>query len=240
MLAEAREVASCICSNWAKVALICCQLNINKQLLPYPYPTRLQKCCYRHNALRSNNGQLSNGVGFLQDHGGRDFLWACTDGEATSDVILSWHIATSILEAKLHHHHPLSSSSSDNQIIVATHLSRYCAYLVNCWPELLPDDDKWSKSLYDAVTKDSEHGVVKKGVRLGRQLTELKGEEAWSLLAGVWSEMILYVAPSDNLSAHSDAIARGGELITVVWALLMHLGIYKRPRTRPAADANSV
>lgn len=313
MLAEVREVASCICCNWGKVALICRQLYSNKQLLMLypavlrfrcnllnPLEDKMRQCSIilpfysrKHiitalhhlligkftknvkvpaavkaaivNALGSNNGQLSNGVGFLlqlQDHGGREFLWACIDGKATSDVILAWHIATSILEMKLVQGQQ-NANSSDNQIIAATHLSRYLAYVVKCWPELLPDDDKWSKRLYDDVSKDSmrvlamarrggdggykkvmellteksEHEVVKNGVRLGRQLMELEDEAAaWRLLAGVWSEMILYVAPSENLSAHSDAIARGGELITVVWALLMHLGIY----TRPSADANSV
>lgn len=313
MLAEVREVASCICCNWGKVALICRQLYSNKQLLMLypavlrfrcnllnPLEDKMRQCSIilpfysrKHiitalhhlligkftknvkvpaavkaaivNALGSNNGQLSNGVGFLlqlQDHGGREFLWACIDGKATSDVILAWHIATSILEMKLVQGQQ-NANSSDNQIIAATHLSRYLAYVVKCWPELLPDDDKWSKRLYDDVSKDSmrvlamarrggdggykkvmellteksEHEVVKNGVRLGRELMELEDEAAaWRLLAGVWSEMILYVAPSENLRAHSDAIARGGELITVVWALLMHLGIY----TRPSADANSV
>lgn len=271
MLAEVREVASCICCNWGKVALICRQLCSNKQLLMLypavlrfrcnllnPLEDKMRQCSIilpfysrKHiitalhhlligkftknvkvpaavkaaivNALGSNNGQLSNGVGFLlqlQDHGGREFLWACIDGKATSDVILAWHIATSILEMKLVQGQQ-NANSSDNQIIAATHLSRYLAYVVKCWPELLPDDDKWSKRLYDDVSKDSmrvlamarrggdggykkvmellteksEHEVVKNGVRLGRQLMELEDEAAaWRLLAGVWSEMILYVA----------------------------------------------
>ncbi|XP_052163416.1 uncharacterized protein LOC127780537 [Oryza glaberrima] len=334
VLAEARDIASYICSIWTKVTLLCHSLNNDTTWQRYhrlinavsryqckavnPLDDKMRQlsilelnfrprntitgCLLRllHplgmnknvnvptavkagiiNALRSlrcNNEQLSNGVGFLQrrqnqqeDHGSHnnddddDFLWACTDANGTTDVILTWHIATSILEMKLQDQ---QNASSDNQI-AATHLSRYCAYLVAYWPELLPDDDKWSKSLYDDVSKDSmrvlamvvsqggggggryeeemkllteksEHDVVKNGVRLGRQLMELEDkEEAWRLLAGVWSEMVLYVAPSENLHAHSDAIARGGELITVVWALLMHLGIYTRPPSG-ASPANSV
>lgn len=205
MLAEVREVASCICCNWGKVALICRQLYSNKQLLMLypavlrfrcnllnPLEDKMRQCSIilpfysrKHiitalhhlligkftknvkvqaavkaaivNALGSHNGQLSNGVGFLlqlQDHGGREFLWACIDGKATSDVILAWHITTSILEMKLVQGQQ-NANSSDNQIIAATHLSRYLAYVVKCWPELLPDDDKWSKRLYDDVSKDS-------------------------------------------------------------------------------------
>lgn len=37
-----------------------------------------------------------------------------------------------------------------------THLSRYCAYLMTWLPELLPDDDAWSKDLYEAVKKDAD------------------------------------------------------------------------------------
>ena len=87
------------------------------------------------------------------------------------------------------------------------HLSRYCAYLVAYSPELLPDDDVWSNSLYKATKKGAElalrdavpmatpelkyrqlvellsaagskHKVLKEGARLGKQLVELmKGDE---------------------------------------------------------------
>ncbi|GJN24448.1 hypothetical protein PR202_gb12186 [Eleusine coracana subsp. coracana] len=111
------------------------------------------------------------------------------------------------------------------------HLSQYCAYLMAWYPDLLPDDDGWSKSLYDNIKKDA---VLKTGVRLGKQLAELREgegdqEAAWKLLAGFWSEMILYVAPSDNLKGHSEAISRGGELITLLWTMLFHAGIVDRP-----------
>nr|CAB3452396.1 unnamed protein product [Digitaria exilis] len=154
-----------------------------------------------------------------------------------------------------------SSGTSDNKI-AATHLSRYCAYLMTWSPDLLPDSSSWSKSLYEEVKKDAEralaevpadgsltpedeyqqvvqvlsvnakHEVLKNGVKLGEQLVleMIKAEEAvWKLLADFWSEMILYIAPSDNLKEHSEAIARGGELITLLWALLFHAGIVNRP-----------
>nr|CAB3451855.1 unnamed protein product [Digitaria exilis] len=124
---------------------------------------------------------------------------------------------------------------------------------------LLPDNVAWSKSLYEAVKKDakhalaghsaarlstieyqqlietlsqnSKHELLKNGVKLGKQLVETIEEEemAWKLLADFWSEMILYVAPSDNLEGHKEAIARGGELITLLWAMLFHAGIVSRP-----------
>lgn len=52
--------------------------------------------------------------------------------------------------------------------------------------------------------------------------------------------MIMFVAPLDNLSGHAEAIARGSKLITLVWLLLMHVGISTRPSTAAAALATSV
>jgi len=83
--------------------------------------------------------------------------------------------------------------------------------------------------------------VLKNGVELAKQLVEkINGEEmAWKLLADFWSEMILFVAPSDNLKGHSEAIARGGELITLLWALLFHAGIVSRPGEEDGAATTS-
>ena len=68
---------------------------------------------------------------------------------------------------------------------------------------------------------------------MAKQLAELVLEggddTVWRLLAEFWSEMMLYVAPSDNLKGHKEAIARGGELITLLWVLLFHTGIISRP-----------
>ncbi|KAK3126317.1 hypothetical protein QOZ80_7AG0554810 [Eleusine coracana subsp. coracana] len=223
-------------------------------------------------ALRSCNShgrRLSNGTSSLRQSQVRDqsFLWAC-NGKGTSDIILTWHIATCILEVRYPQLQEQETQSISDNKIVAMHLSRYCAYLMAWYPDLLPDDDGWSKSVYDGIKKDvvrvlasgggaaaagsstpeakyqkllaqlmsepSNHEVLKSGVRLGKQLAELTegegGQEAaWKLLAGFWSEMILYVAPSDNLKGHSEAIARGGELITLIWAMLFHAGIVDRP-----------
>jgi hypothetical protein len=80
--------------------------------------------------------------------------------------------------------------------------------------------------------------VVKNGVRLGKQLVELQDVGTvpiWGVLARFWSEMFLCVAPSDNLKAHREAIARGGELLTLIWALLTNAGIITRPGIRNAA-----
>jgi hypothetical protein len=239
------------------------------------------------NALRSSRndgGQLSSGRASLyrlSHQDGERFLWAC-NSKSTSDVILTWQIATNILEVRYPQSRKQSSSSitSDRDRTVATQLSRYCIYLVTCYPELLPDNDAWSKSLYEDVKKDAEHAlarpccalthrhlcmssastpgyqelvdllsananskhqVLNDGVKLGKQLVEtIYNEEAvWKLLADFWSEMILYVAPSDNLKGHKESIARGGKLITLLWALLGHAGIISRSTVGDGDDARA-
>ncbi|TVU40331.1 hypothetical protein EJB05_13790, partial [Eragrostis curvula] len=40
--------------------------------------------------------------------------------------------------------------------------------------------------------------------------------------------MLLYVAPSDNVKEHIEFLAKGGEFLTHLWALLSHAGILDR------------
>ena len=69
--------------------------------------------------------------------------------------------------------------------------------------------------------------VYREGKELGRQLLEVieDEEELWQVLATLWTEMLLSMAPSDDLNAHAESIAKGGEFITHVWALLSNVGI---------------
>ncbi|XP_021310354.1 uncharacterized protein LOC8059914 [Sorghum bicolor] len=336
-ITEVRDMASYVCSNWTKVALVCRLLNrassssskhslcIQKcagllircrckllrrhwdekigqfsvlvlqpratplGLLWYLFPflpdqnrkvsvPAVVKVCIMQalRRTRDDGGQLSNGAACLRRCRdlGESFNWACSN-KSTSYTILTWHIATSILEVRYPNLNdegqgspPLSNTDYK---MVATHLSRYCAYLVTWCPELLPDDHEWSRSLYENVKKDTrrvlagctagdsltqevkcqqlvellstkaKHQVVKDGARLGEQLAKLVlhggDDTAWKLLAEFWSEMVLYVAPSDNLKGHKEAIARGGELITLLWVLLFHAGIVSRPGENNSAAA---
>uniref|UniRef100_A0A0D3HM02 Uncharacterized protein n=1 Tax=Oryza barthii TaxID=65489 RepID=A0A0D3HM02_9ORYZ len=72
------------------------------------------------------------------------------------------------------------------------------------------------------LKEKSKHKVLKRGATLGQELVE--SNTGWEKLEGFWSKMILYLAPSENLDGHKEAIARGGELITLLWAMLAHDG----------------
>lgn len=67
-----------------------------------------------------------------------------------------------------------------------------------------------------------------KGIQLGKQLEEIDHAERWKILADLWTEMILYIAPSDNAKDHIQNLANGGEFLTHLWALLSHAGILSR------------
>nr|CAB3463591.1 unnamed protein product [Digitaria exilis] len=66
------------------------------------------------------------------------------------------------------------------------------------------------------------------GLQLGKQLEEIECAGRWKVLADLWTEMILYSAPSSNARDHIQHLANGGEFLTHLWALLSHAGILAR------------
>ncbi|BAF18546.1 uncharacterized protein [Oryza sativa Japonica Group] len=197
---------------------------------------------------------------------------ACESG-SVAEVILTWHIATSLLEVRCPPHAEEEAAAAARSSTVATRLSRYCAYLVAFRREMLPDDVDCTARVYGTMTTElkrelglkgyyfstdatrygkmmaiaggqeddeaaaEETTVVRKGARLGKALMDeaAGGDEAavWKLVADVWTEIVVYVAPArdaEQVRAHGEALARGGEFVTVLWALVTHTGI-----ARPAA-----
>ena len=243
-------------------------------------------------SLKKSGGKLSNGVTTVWRRC-PNFTWECYNKITNNtDTILVWYFATFLVEINCSS--PASASALPTNMVIATSLSRYCAYLVAAAPDLLPDNAAWTKCRYHKVKKCieevcnrsgptssrsdlhphpigsfgdgnsnsnsnemveigsmlgqqlSDEEVVKIGSNLGNQLVEKARrqrdsqgqgqeqrtggeEEVWEILAEFWSEMILYLAPSDNMKGHIEAMRRGGELITLLWALLLHAGITSRP-----------
>lgn len=97
------------------------------------------------------------------------------------------------------------------------------------------------KILMDSTTTngggadDEEAPLVVQGARLARHLMDGIQEPTlrWKVLSDFWAEMVLYVSPSDDARVHLEALARGGEFVTHLWALLTHAGVLKRGYTRP-------
>ncbi|KAJ4780065.1 hypothetical protein LUZ62_064322 [Rhynchospora pubera] len=77
----------------------------------------------------------------------------------------------------------------------------------------------------------NEKSVVKMGAALSKELMRLEldeGKEVWKILSEFWAEMVLFIAPSDNVKGHEEILEKQ-ELITQLWALLTHAGILTRP-----------
>jgi hypothetical protein len=98
-------------------------------------------------------GQFSNGREALQrrSNGGalgfEHLVWACDEAGGAATVILVWHLATTLLEARDDtEDHPLPPAGE-----AAVTLSRYCAYLVAYEPGLLPDDQSWTEKAYRGI-----------------------------------------------------------------------------------------
>uniref|UniRef100_A0ACD5WV91 Uncharacterized protein n=1 Tax=Avena sativa TaxID=4498 RepID=A0ACD5WV91_AVESA len=214
-----------------------------------------------HNTASSSRLQLDKYKPY------RHLLLQVCESKSIAEFTLVCHIATSLLEVKYQHKELKETMEPHRK--VATTLSRYCAYLVACSPELLPEDKNGTEHAYMNMKKEfkeklgrfwwyhlwlqgtrykklTETGkgqkevatVVQKGAKLGKELmdkAEEDNEHVWELMADLWTELIVYIAPSGDelhVKAHKDALAKGGGFITVLWAICTHTGI-TRPTLAP-------
>ncbi|KAJ1257671.1 hypothetical protein BS78_10G013400 [Paspalum vaginatum] len=97
----------------------------------------------------------------------------------------------------------------------------------------------------------TETTALCKGARLGNVLIErykaaatatttdtATRELEWQQLADLWTEVVVYAAPTASerhLMAHKEALAQGGEFITLLWAVATHTGI-----SRETLESSSV
>ncbi|KAL6861621.1 hypothetical protein ACP4OV_017321 [Aristida adscensionis] len=103
-------------------------------------PSSLKQCIIQylvhHDMGADGYARLSNGESALRSHNLFEQLsWAC-ESDSVAEVMMTWHIATAIVEAKCP---PRNVQLEAAWSSTATRLSEYCAYLVAFHPELLPD-----------------------------------------------------------------------------------------------------
>ncbi|KAF6987520.1 hypothetical protein CFC21_005155 [Triticum aestivum] len=248
--------------------------------LSLPLPTRevpeeAKTLIMERLARVSRDAPLSNGMSVLRSAEHRlsiqshELSWACKS-DSIAEVILTWHIATALLDATYRRQR---GTRPEDGREAATALSGYCAYLVAFHPKLLPDDkdgtelvhadmkkqlreemggwwgyycsgesDRYTKLMEVARTKQEESTVISKGARLGKVLIDRYKDDArervWKLLGDLWTEVVLHVAPTSSelhMKAHKEALAEGGEFITVLWAIVTHTGIARPPEPAEVA-----
>ncbi|CAL4934746.1 unnamed protein product [Urochloa decumbens] len=207
--------------------------------------------------LERSQGILTNGESSLVSNRACHLLWACRQlhlgtsclqkRENQSHLILTWHIATCYSNV------PTDEDSTVGEelnlhLVVAIILSRYCVYLMDSAPKLLPGHHYDTSCVFSEVRKEagrflrsaenryeamkslpeSTETIFQSGVKLVKQLQEMEKGTRWKVLADFWTELLLYIAPSDNVKEHIQLLANGGEFITHLWALLTHAGILDR------------
>ncbi|KQJ91960.1 uncharacterized protein LOC104585165 [Brachypodium distachyon] len=208
--------------------------------------------------LRTGLTRIQNGEHTLEKNGMLDnFYWAIAQESAVQTMMI-WHVATAICDSRMRLSCRADAATKENHE-VATTLSAYCAYLMASAPELLPDHSYDTQLLFQGVRRkakkllrgcrlkedmhgklpDSEcndgyEGVLADGKKLSDEIVHKMPDTAmrWRVLAELWVEMLLSVAPSDNATGHIQKLATGGELITHLWALLTHAGILEKPISR--------
>ncbi|XP_022679722.1 uncharacterized protein LOC105913856 isoform X1 [Setaria italica] len=209
-----------------------------------------------------HGNKLTNGALSLSSSGAYELLWACSlelrqglelgsvslqQKENQVCVILTWHISTCYCDREFS---ASGSAITNEHYEVATRLSKYCAYLVAFAPKLLPGHhyDTWiafmlvaEEALKQQQSQEAgdEETIYRKGLRLGEQLKNMQADHCWEVLAGFWAEMLLYLAPSNNVKEHVECLAKGGEFITHLWALLTHAGILDRGQSDVADIENN-
>ncbi|KAF3338992.1 hypothetical protein FCM35_KLT16463 [Carex littledalei] len=183
--------------------------------------------------------------------------WSRQTNGSCTEAILVWHIATVLFHHQETSPPQQNNNLFTEEQVVALELSAYCHYLVAYLPELLPDDVEWTEEKYESVRKDilaivrssenkktkndrcnyaletttwGDNSLVGKGAKLAKVLINCaeEGSQVWKMLAEFWPEMMLFIAPSDNVEGHQKILHKK-EFITQLWALLTHAGIVTRP-----------
>jgi len=75
------------------------------------------------------------------------------------------------------------------------------------------------------VKGDRSKSALFDAVILAKVLRELDETLMWEVITGVWGEMLRYAAGKCRGSMHVRQLSRGGELITLVWFLMAHMGL---------------
>ncbi|XP_061952698.1 uncharacterized protein LOC133675361 [Populus nigra] len=110
-----------------------------------------------------------------------------------------------------------------------------------------PDDEGYQRTLRELRNSESrgyddggsqfiwktEKSVLRGVDRLARQLLLMAPEKRWEMINEVWVEMVAYAAAHCPWKEHTQQLRRGGELLTHVSLLMLHLGLteqyeYKR------------
>ncbi|KAI4345912.1 hypothetical protein L6164_012997 [Bauhinia variegata] len=76
-----------------------------------------------------------------------------------------------------------------------------------------------------AVKGDRSKSVLFDACRLAKELKTLPEDLKWKSIAQIWVEILSYAATNCRPTTHVQQVSKGGELISFVWLLMVHLGL---------------
>ncbi|CAL4979763.1 unnamed protein product [Urochloa decumbens] len=108
----------------------------------------------------------------------------------------------------------------------AREMLKDCSSLQSIYSKLIPvSREAVEPSSQGSITLSGN--IVQQGVQLGKELIYNEKKELWRILAEVWVNLLVHIAPSSNAEAHAKYLESGGEFISLIWALFYHCGIKK-------------
>ncbi|XAR63339.1 hypothetical protein NMG60_11023245 [Bertholletia excelsa] len=138
---------------------------------------------------------------------------ACTENQ---NDIVTWHIVTEI-------YYRLSKGpdKDNSEKVEATKtLSHYMMYLLLKCPSNLPFCNT-SRPVKESC------GYVKDILR-NKGSKDKENEDRWKIMSNIWVDMLSYAASNCPIRQHARDVRNGGQFLTHVWLLLLHLGVIKR------------
>ncbi|KAF9668125.1 hypothetical protein SADUNF_Sadunf15G0095900 [Salix dunnii] len=201
-------------------------------------------------------GQRGDGV--LEREGLlKNYKWCTTEVEFSRSILV-WHLATEIC----------SGNEKDADIVSTSKcLSEYMMYLLVIRPNMLSKGfgeegylnnlrgeryediiqsyktaPGYDDSRFQGSWKTNKKSAVEGGRVLAKQLMESKSEskKRWEMIEEVWMEMLSYAAAHCPWKEHGHALRRGGELLTHVCFLMLHLGLSQQYEYQTEDDVSDV
>ncbi|XP_055961882.1 uncharacterized protein LOC130014765 [Mercurialis annua] len=75
-----------------------------------------------------------------------------------------------------------------------------------------------------SVKGDKSKSLLFDSVVLAKKLLNLR-EGKWKIVSKIWVELLAYAASHSRGNAHVQQLSKGGELLTIVWLLISHIGL---------------
>jgi len=198
-------------------------------------------------------GQRGDGV--LEREGLlRDYKWCTTEVEFSRSILV-WHLATEICYVKdasnVSKEYETSRCLSEYMVYLLVMRPNMLSkgigdegYLdtLQDLQRLNPHNtkgDEAKKGVVDGILRSElsldditfqslwkiAKSVVIGGEKLANQLLQLESKKRWEMINEVWVEMVAYAAAHCPWKEHTQQLRRGGELLTHVSLLMLHLGL---------------